>query len=481
MSLIIASVHGEVPNAVDGADMIELRIDSMQVDHAIQQLPAMLESAPLPIVLTCRSVNEGGSFDGDEEGRVAMYTAALQCATPPRYIDIEHETLLHHPNLLDTLPLGEAGVILSWHDCIGRPQDLLQRAAAMQLLSGAGIDVVKMVWRARSLRDNLEAFELLRSRQQPMIAMCLGEYSLMSRVLAPKFGGFATYASVDGHEPTAAGQPTVQALLKTFRFRSINEETVVYGVIGEHVAQSAGLVFHNAAFETQGKNAVYLPLPIPKGWEHLKATVLEMIDHQALDFSGASITIPHKEHMLQLVQETKGIVDDSCANSGATNTVSMEDGIMSASNTDVQALATLAPNAKTVLILGAGGVARAAVSAMASLGATVYVAARNNEQAATLASELPCEVAANDLEHIDTVINCTPVGMRSGNDPDGDPALLLAPNIEIAPSMTVIDTVYDPIQTPLVQRATKIGCNIVTGEEMFRVQAVAQQQIWSAS
>lgn len=477
MSLIIASAHGEVPTAACGADMFELRIDSMDVEQAICSIPDLLRQATLPVVLTCRSTTEGGSFEGKEEDRVAMYTAALSCANPPRYIDIEHETLLQHPLLLDSLPLGESGVILSWHDTRGRPKDLIQRAAAIQDV--ANIDVVKIVWRARSLRDNLEVFELLHSRQQPMIAFCMGEYGVMSRVLAPKFGGFATFACTEEHGPTAAGQLTAQELESTYRFRSINSATQVYGVIGNNVVHSQGPAFHNAAFEESGTNAVYLQLQVPSGWEHLKATTMELIDHASLDFSGASVTIPHKQDMLKLVVENEGNLDDLCTAAGATNTVQIQEGAMSSTNTDVAAFVSLLNDASHVLVLGAGGVARAAVVAMKSCGASVCIAARNTDQANELASELSCEVATEQLDSIDTVINCTPVGMIGSDDPEGDPLLQLAPSLELTDAICVVDLVYAPPKTPLVQRAEEVGCKTVRGEALFAAQASLQQKFWS--
>ena len=479
MSLIIASAHGEVPTAANGADMFELRIDSLDVEQAVCVLPELLSKATLPVVLTCRSTSEGGSFEGSEEDRVSMYTAALSCDSPPRYIDIEHEALLLHPLLLDSLPLGESGVILSWHDTKGRPRDLIQRAAAIQDV--ANIDVVKMVWRARSLRDNLEAFELLQTRQQPMIAFCMGEYGVISRVLAPKFGGFATFACTEDHEPTASGQITAQELASTYKFRNIDSSTSVYGVIGNNVAHSRGPAFHNAAFEEAERNAVYLPLLVPSGWEHLKATTMELVNHTALDFSGASVAIPHKQDMLKLVVENQGNLDDLSTAAGATNTVRIHGGVVSATNTDVEALSSIVEGAKNVLVLGAGGAARAAVVAMKSSGASVCIAARNTDQATELANELSCEVATEQLDNIDTVINCTPVGMQGGEDPDSDPLMQLAPTLELSDSIRVVDFVYAPRQTPLIQRAEEIGCKTVCGDALFHAQAALQTQFWSTT
>ena len=475
MTLIIASVHGEVPEQIQGADLLEIRVDALSTEEAVEQLPKLLAASPIPTIVTCRSASEGGMFDGDEEDRVAIYRSALNCDNPPRYIDIEYEILSRHPLMLDTLSSESTGIILSWHDMEGRPSDLLQRAAAMQDIDG--IDVVKMVWRARSLRDNLEAFSLLQSRQQPMIAMCMGEYGVMSRILAPKFGGFAVFASVAGNEPTAPGQPSIVELRSQYHFDDINMQTNVFGVIGNNVEHSGSPAFHNAAFEAAGENAVFLRLPVPKGWEHLKATVLELSDTTTLNFSGASVTIPHKENMCKLIDEA----DENCLKSGATNTVTFKDGTSVGNNTDVEALRLIAPNAKRVLILGGGGVARAAIVAMTGIGANVFVATRNSAQAEQLSVELPCSVAPESCLDIDTLINCTPVGMKGGNDEHGDPALALSPMLEFTCSLLVIDTVYTPTNTPLIQRAVDAGCTTVTGDEMFRLQAVAQQKIWATS
>lgn len=479
MSLIIASAHGEVPKVANGADMFELRIDAMEAGQAIDRLPEMLRQSLLPIVLTCRSANEGGFFDGDEKDRVAMYTAALSCDTPPRYIDIEYEMLLRHPLLLDELPLDETGVILSWHDTKGRPRDLIQRAAAIQDV--ANIDIVKMVWRARSLRDNLEAFELLRTRQQPMIAFCMGEYGIMSRILAPKFGGFATFACTQKQDATASGQLTVDELESTYGFRNINSSTSIFGVIGNNVAHSKGPEFHNAMFlSLEGRNAVYLPLQIPNGWEHLKATTMEFIEHDSLDFLGASVTMPHKQDMLKLAYEQSWEVDNNCITSGTTNTVRINRKTIAVCNTDIDAMTAIIGKVKHVLVLGAGGVARAAVVAMQQAGAKVVIAARNIDQARTLASDLSCEVATEALENIDTIINCTPVGMSGSENPKGDPLLQLAPSLLLTKSHRVVDFVYSPQNTPLLNRSEKIGCEIVRGEELFFAQAELQQQFWLA-
>jgi 3-dehydroquinate dehydratase/shikimate dehydrogenase len=214
--------------------------------------------------------------------------------------DAQFRGRLRH--LLEQKAVSEQAIrlILSTHDFHGRPRDLLQKIEAMS--NEPLCAVTKIAWHARSLRDNIEAFELLRARGKPMIALCMGQFGLMSRVLAGKFGGFLTFASDHATEVTAPGQPTIAELKQLFRFDQIKPTTKVYGVIGWPVEHSRSPQHHNAGFERIGFDGVYLPLPIPSEYEHFKATVGALIDGDALNFRGASVTIPHKENLVRFVR-----------------------------------------------------------------------------------------------------------------------------------------------------------------------------------
>ncbi len=473
MTLLIASCFGDVPNQLSGADLLELRIDGFTLEECKTQLPILLQESPIPTIVTCRSVQEGGFFEGDEEELIARYEIARQSDSQPRYFDVEFESVRKNPNLIETIRTEQTGILLSWHDVRTRPSNLLQHVEEMNGVAEA--DVIKIVWRARSIRDNIEAFELLQTRQKPMIVLCMGEYGVMSRVLAPKFGGFATYASVDGKEQTASGQLTLSELRSTYGFGAITESTRVYGVIGNNVSHSASPQFHNAAFQAAGENAVYLPLQIPEGWEHLKASVGELRQYEPLKFSGASVTIPHKEAMIQLADSTDNITESI----GATNTVTIEHQRMIASNSDVIALTALIGEAEHVLILGGGGVARAAIVASKEHGAAVWVITRREEQAQSLCETFACQLATAESASPQVIINCTPVGMEGGTTQEGNPLIELAPWITLNSNIRIIETVYKPKETPLIQYAKDVGCPVIYGEEMFRLQAVEQQKVWA--
>ncbi|MFN9971299.1 MAG: type I 3-dehydroquinate dehydratase, partial [Phycisphaerae bacterium] len=299
----------------------------------------------------------------------------------------------------------------------------MRRVAAMQ--DDPLASIVKLAWMARSIRDYLEAFDLLSTRTKPLIALLMGEFGLMSRVLAPKFGGFLTFASLRPTATTAPGQPTVSELLDLYRFRSIKPTTKVYGVIGWPVGHSLSPLVHNAVFGSIGFDGVYLPLPIPSAdaeskelsesaraeatYTNFKATLGALIDDPRLDFSGASVTLPHKENLVRFALERFKVeagvwsLDAVSLLTGSANSLVFEreasdDGsrVVRARvfNTDVpaavgplrEALGTL--DGKHVAVVGAGGVARGIAFGLAVAGARVTIVNRNRAKAETLALEL---------------------------------------------------------------------------------------------
>ena len=330
MSLICSPIAvesaAEIPLAVEraararilGARMVEWRCDglaSREGAGAADAIARLVRESPLPSIVTVRSADEGGTTALAEPERLALLARVARSADAPRMIDVEHAALgadlgadLARALLAAALAPrgGDADapaapkLVASSHDFTGRPSDLLRRIAAMQ--DDPLVSIVKLAWMARSIRDNLEAFDLLASRSKPMIALLMGEFGLMSRVLAPKFGGFLTFASDAEGTGTAPGQPSARELRDLYRFGAIGPATRVFGVVGWPVAHSRSPAFHNARFAEHGYDGVYLPLPVPGEWEHFKASIGALVDHERLDFAGASVTIPHKEHLVRFVR-----------------------------------------------------------------------------------------------------------------------------------------------------------------------------------
>ncbi len=502
-----------------GADLVEYRVDVLFEDRGgeslgdrIARVVDLVARSGAVCIVTCRPEWEGGDYSGDDDERVALFEALGTGERPPAYLDVEFALWERSANIRQKIMLAvdhpeqrravSTRLILSTHNFQGRPDDLTRRVLAMQSVDACS--VVKVAYRARSIRDNLELFELIRESAKPMIALGMGEFGLMSRVLAPKFGGFLTFASLRDEEATAPGQPTIEELLGLYRFRSIGRGTRVYGVIGWPVGQSMSPLVHNAGFGAVGFDGVYVPMPVEGSYESFKATVLSLMDDGGLGFGGASVTIPHKEHLVRSAQQQDGIIvfNPGVRELRAANTYWVNAEIVNGyeewhedvvANTDATAIEQLLDDAlgglsdRRVLIAGAGGVARAAAYACAKRGARVVIANRTAERAQAIVDDF-VEVADIgsvsvfdgrwDLCGADAFINCTPVGMAHGPDPEG----MAVPVEELGafpPETVFFDTVYNPVETPMLKAARARGYRVIDGVAMFVKQAGAQFELWT--
>src|SRR5687767_15012369 len=219
--------------------MLELRLDLLTE-------PVTLPEMPLPYILTCRPPPEGGESELSDQERLDLLAAMAgndAAGNVAAYIDVELETYLRRPDVVDMAQYPPR-LIVSAHDFKGRPRlssllvEMTQRRA----------NVNKVAWTARSIRDNVEAFQLLREPPRPTIALCMGEAGLLSRVLAKKFGAFLTYAALRPSDATAPGQPTIEQMKRLYRWDAIDANTHVYGVVGAPIAHSLSPAVHNAAF-----------------------------------------------------------------------------------------------------------------------------------------------------------------------------------------------------------------------------------------
>lgn len=506
-----AALASAVRAAEQGADLVEFRIDHVADD--VDGVLDLVERAPLPCIVTCRLVSEGGFYDGDEQTRISLLERIGLCPRAPAYIDVELAAYQRSANLRQKIGLvvdhpdqvrpTTTGLVLSSHDFTGRPADLYQRIESMA--AAPACRVIKVVWQARSLRDNLEAFEILLARHKPTIALCMGEAGLPSRVLARKFGALLTFAAVAQGKGTAAGQLTVQELKSSYRWDAITADTTVYGVIGDPVSHSMSPAIHNAGFDATGYDGVYLPLPIPADYVHFKATVGTWLDMGALHFRGASVTLPHKANLLRFVRESGGRVEPLADRIGAANTLAVgSDGRLEAANTDYAAAldavcARLGGDraslrGRRVAVIGAGGAARAVVAGFAQCGATVVVYNRTHGRAEELAAHFrqadpdpqqpiaPGKVMAARLEKLcdsccEIYVNCTSVGMHPNTD--ASPFGTAAGATGWGSNTIVFDTIYNPIETRLLRQARAAGCQVISGLEMFVRQAAAQFTMWT--
>ncbi len=484
----LAAARRDIATAAEaGADFVELRIDRF-TDSAL--VASLVNESILPAIATCRPEWEGGHSDATDEARLDALRAAA--ASPnARYIDLELVTL---QRTADT-SIPPSKLIASSHHFAGRPDKLNN---LMLELNAAPAAISKIVWTARSIRDNLEAFELLRHRAKPTIALCMGEAGLISRVLAKKFGAFLTFASLTDDARTAPGQVPIERMKRLYRWDALGASTRVYGVVASPVAHSMSPAIHNAAFDATGHDGVYLPLLVEAGYESFKAFMETFLHASGLDLSGLSITLPHKENALRYLKEKKAAVDDLAMRIGAVNTILIHRDTerieLRGLNTDYAAIvdsivAALHINAVElkqyrVAVLGAGGTGRTAVAALAHYGAQVTIYNRNTARAQALADEFNGHsgaVSAASLDQIgnaaaDIYLNTTSVGMHPNVDAspaDG------ATNL-FSPDTLVFDAVYNPQDTLLLRQARAAGATTVGGVEMFLRQAAGQFEAWTS-
>jgi len=251
----------------------------------------------------------------------------------------------------------------------------------------------------------------------------------------------------------------------------------IYGILGDPVAHSLSPVMHNAAFEILGIDALYLAFRVTK--PDLEDAIKGA---KSLSIAGLNVTIPLKEKALVFVD-----ADEMAKRIGAINTIDFSSGTPTGFNTDgigsMQVLEETVGEltAKNVLILGAGGAARAIAFYLDEEGAKVTLANRTKARAAQLAAQLGNAAAigldAELKKHIqaaDILINATAVGMH----PHEDATLVTADMMH--PDLVVFDIVYNPLETQLLKEAKRAGVRkIVNGVKMLVYQGAASFKLWT--
>ncbi|HEV2249234.1 MAG TPA: shikimate dehydrogenase [Candidatus Limnocylindria bacterium] len=252
--------------------------------------------------------------------------------------------------------------------------------------------------------------------------------------------------------------------------------SVVY-LLGHPIGHSLSPAMHNAAFKALGLSHTYEALDVTV--DELPAIVQRVRDGAVL---GANVTVPHKEAVMTLVDTWDG----PTAEIGAANTLSRTaDGTrVLASNTDAVGFAYatrhLALDGSRVLLLGAGGAARAVLVALLVRGARVSIANRSAERARTLARAIPHPVdraarivewsERTDLAAVDVVVNATSLGL-SGEDP--------LEGATLRRGLVVVDLIPTAVPTPLARRARAAGADVVDGLPMLLQQAASSFKIWT--
>jgi shikimate dehydrogenase len=245
------------------------------------------------------------------------------------------------------------------------------------------------------------------------------------------------------------------------------------GVLGWPLEHTLSPVIHNAAFRSLDLDWSYFSWPVEP--DRVGDAVRGIA---ALGAAGANVTMPHKESVIEHLDSLEGAAEAT----GAVNTIHNLAGRLVGHNTDVTGFRALLVEDlgfemrdRTALVLGAGGAARAVVKALSDGGATVRIAARRSASAARLGTVGEVETVAwesigSAAEEVDLIVNATPLGMK-GEDP--------LRSATFRTDQTVVDLLYNPPSTPLIERARASGADAWGGLGMLVHQAASSFEIWT--
>lgn len=250
----------------------------------------------------------------------------------------------------------------------------------------------------------------------------------------------------------------------------LNSDTVVFAILGNPVSHSLSPVMHNTAMSEAGYNGVYHAFKVKNIGEAVSGI-------KALGIRGASITIPHKVSVIEFLDK----IDDTAEKIGAVNTVINRHGVLTGYNSDclgaIKAiLEKTAIKDKNVVIIGAGGAARAIGFGIISQGGRITILNRTVAKGERLARHLGAKfqpISNLKKTGCQILINTTSVGMI----PDANVMPVQRENLD--KTMVVMDVVYNPLKTRLLREAENIGCRTVDGVSMFVYQGAFQFELWT--
>ncbi len=462
---------------IDGVEVRVDLLDSAERPGLTALAAAVRERAPgLRVLCTVRRESDGGRWRRPESERHELLDRLSRAGFD--LIDLEAD--------LPSLEAERSGatVVRSVHDLDGTPVDLERLVRSLPRRPG---EVAKVAVTPRSTAELVAIFRAAERLQDvPHIILGMGAFGIPSRILRRRMGNLLTFASAPG-ESAAPGHLCPRTLAALYRLRSHGDSTACFAVAGNPIAHSRSPAYHNERFAKEAIDAVYIPLLVDD-----VAALFELAD--ALPLSGFSVTIPHKRAAVAHLTE----MGDDVRATLACNTVLRTSSGWRGVNTDVVGFLTPLEEAyspacageyatlrgASVLLLGAGGSARAVGYALLSRGAKVAVWNRTEANARSLAADLKRlapDATVEALEHdarggpaskpaVDLVVNTTSVGMHGEGDP--------APWYDFRGQEIVYDIVYTPPQTPLIIRAAGAGCRVITGDRMFAAQAAAQYSLY---
>ncbi|KAJ2593690.1 3-dehydroquinate dehydratase (3-dehydroquinase) [Coemansia sp. RSA 1722] len=468
------------------ADFSDKGVEDAFVHYAHRQFTMLRHFSPLPVVFTVRTAPQGGVFPADADAlRLRLLRSAVQWGA--EYVDVEVDSAAAALYAARRNSL----VIASYHDTTGTKLRWgaaeCEFAAEMLARARSCGDIAKLISVASSWQDNLDCQQFVQRNHSvaaPLIALNMGYAGQLSRVLCPCLTP-VTHPLLTA--AAAPGQISVAQINQARALAGLTPPKSFY-LFGSPIRQSPSPAMHNAGFASVGLPHAYALLETDAVDDQIAATV------RADGFGGASVTIPHKQAIIPLLDS----LTPAARRIGAVNTVIPVDAVdgrrtLIGDNTDYlgivgclrQTRVDFTQNAavpdfaaSSALLIGAGGTARAALYALHTLGVRTVVIfnrtpARAQELATEFASLFDSLVAVAQLEDAASVKPAYIVGTIPGCD------LAIPDELFAQPVGVALDMAYKPRWTPLLEAAQKRRWKIVHGVDVLIEQGIHQFEKWT--
>lgn len=438
-------------------DICELRMDFLDEEEMknASQFPSMVD---IPVILTLRRVQDGGRCSLSEKARRTLLLSALN--SDFAYVDIESDIKKNDVELF----AQERGIkiIRSLHDFDGIPDQIFSK---VHKLAERG-DVVKIAVTPNSIADVLTIFKICEElKDVNKIVVGMGEWGICTRILYKKYGSLLSFAS---NNEAAPGQISAKDLKEVYFADQLNENTAVYGIIGNPVMHTSSPKIHNPGFRAIHYNAVYVPFLVDNVRSFLVLA-------EYMKMRGFSVTIPFKVDVLSYL----GNITREVKQIGSCNTVVRVPNMWKGMNSDYYGF--LAPiekdidsgRIKNALVIGAGGASQAIVWGLRNRGLNIVILNRTISHAERIAKLNRCEFDTLDNAKkyegkVDLIVQTTSLGLYP--DFDANPIA----GFEFTGKEIAYDIIYKPKMTQFLREAEKKGCTLHFGSEMLFEQGKLQ-------
>ncbi|MCQ2572967.1 MAG: type I 3-dehydroquinate dehydratase [Treponema sp.] len=465
-------------------DMVELRVDCLDEDEQlyIRRFPSMVS---MPCILTIRRDVDGGKFIGSEFSRTTLFGKALAFSQSDKsknfaYVDFEDDFQVS--GIQDAAMAFGIRIIRSYHNMTEPVTNLQERAKSMMK---TGFEIPKIAFMPKTLNDVTNMFKEGQEMKQDHIFVAMGSLGLPSRILSAQSNSYLSFVSPEEtiQNLSNIGHMTPNMLNDLYRFRTIDSNTNIYGIIGWPLVKTLSPEIHNQGYITHGMNAVYVPVRSPQVPEALSFC-------NQVGIKGLSVTVPHKEDVMFYLSD----ISPEAKTIGAVNTI-VKDPVKntwSGFNTDAygfqrsleEFLETTKLKKQKVAIIGAGGAAKAIAYVIKQMGGKACIFNRTLSSAKSLAEKYGFEYSDLSPSCIDKlniysglIIQTTSVGMNSNgiSTVETDPIHFY----NFKGTEKVYDLIYTPAVTPVMRRAEQAGCKTCNGLKMLQYQGYMQFKIFT--